>query len=365
MFVPFYNKLLLRGNITQPLLFPVQQLQFKRTTFTPEIISRRLRKAVDCFDPDYVIIGDGWSLKPYVVRAFQGYKTFLRFYAYENLCLIRNGLFLKDGSKCSYNFLRDREKCLECFNEEIIKKGAKEEGFKEFLLSRGLTKEFHGLVTQSLRRVYGIIVSNSAIAKMLSPLNKNIHIIPGGVDIDKFSDSGMKKSERHRKNILMTGRVDDYAKGLDVLMAASKKLWLKRKDFIVNVTSRKKIDQPFIKSTGWVPFDRLPRLYKQADICVFPSIWPEPFGLVVVEAMAAGRPVIASKVGGLKQVVVDKETGFLVMPGDADDLAQKLEILLDNSNLRNKMGQKARERVEEKYDWRDIIKKYYLPLFTP
>jgi len=67
----------------------------------------------------------------------------------------------------------------------------------------------------------------------------------------------------------------------------------------------------------------------------------------------------------LKQIVVDKETGFLVKPGDADDLAQKLEILLNNSNLRNKMGKKARERAEERYDWGKIIKKYYLPLFTP
>jgi radical SAM superfamily enzyme YgiQ (UPF0313 family) len=365
LFVPLYNKLLVRGEIKESLPFPVQQLEFKRTTFTPEIISQRLRKAVDAFDPDYVIIGDGWGLKPYVVRALRGYKSFLRFYAHENLCLINNGLFLKNGLRCPYNFLQHREKCLECVNEQIIKKGIKQESIKELLLSRGLTKEFHKIVKQSLSGVYGIIVSNSAIADMLSPLNKNIHIIPGGIDIDRFGKTRGRNSPRQRKIILMTGRVNDRAKGLDVLIAACKILWSKRHDFIVNVTSSKEAGEPFMRSMGWLPFDKLPRLYKQADICVFPSIWPEPFGLVVVEAMAAGRPVIASRVGGLSQIVVDKETGFLAKPGDAHDLAKKIETLLNNSSLRNKMGKKARERAEGKYDWTNIIKKYYLPLFTP
>ena len=365
MFVPLYNKLFVRGEISRPSLFPIQQLHFKRTTFTPEIISRRLREAVDCFEPDYVIIGDGWGLKPYVVQAFRGYKTFLRFYAYENLCLIGHGILLRNGFKCPYNFLSHRDKCLECVNKRILEKRTGHFQIKELLLSRGLTEEFYELVKKSLRGAYGIIVSNSATARMLSPFNKNIHIIPGGVDICKFSNSENGKSRRRRKNILMTGRVDDSEKGLKVLIAASKKLWTKRRDFIVKVTTSKKIDEPFIKSTGWLPFDKMPRLYNQADICVFPSIWPEPFGLVAVEAMAAGRPVIASNTGGLKQIVVNGETGFLVRPGDAGDLAEKIEILLDNSKLRNRMGQKARERAQEKYDWSNIIKKYYLPLFTP
>jgi len=74
---------------------------------------------------------------------------------------------------------------------------------------------------------------------------------------------------------------------------------------------------------------------------------------------------IASNVGGLKQIIVDQKTGFLVKPGDVGDLAEKIEILLDNSNLRNTMGLKAREIAQEKYNWSDIVKKYYLPLFTP
>jgi len=247
----------------------------------------------------------------------------------------------------------------------MLKRGINAERLKEFLLSRGLTREFHELVKKSLREAHGIIVSNSVIAKMLAPFNNNIHIIPGGVDIDRFTNSWRKNSKHHRKVILMAGRVDDYAKGLSVLKRACEKLWLKRKDFIVKITSRKKIDKPFIRSTGWLLFDKLPHLYEQADICVIPSLWPEPFGLVAVEAMAAARPVIASRAGGLKHIVVDKKTGFLVEPGNAEDLAEKIEILLDDADLRNTMGQKARKIAEDKYDWSDIIKKYYLPLLGP
>ncbi len=364
MFVPLYEKLFVRGVIAQPLSFPVHQIYFKKATFTPENISQRLKRAVDGFDPEYVLISDGWGFKPYVAWALREYKTYLRFYAYENLCLIGHGTLLREGLQCPYNFLSHRDKCLECVNKMVLHKRSKHYQIKELLLSHGLTGGFHELVKRSIRSAHGIIVSNSILAKMLSGLNKSIHIVPGGVDINKFSGSGNGKIRYRRKNILMTGRVDDDEKGLSVLMASSEKLWRKRRDFLVSVTSKKKINKPFIKSIGWFPFDKLPRLYQRADICVFPSLWPEPFGLVAVEAMAAGKPVIASRIGGLKRIVVDKETGFLVEPGNVDELAAKIEILLDDVNLRKKMGQKARKRAEEKYDWNKIIKKYYLPLFT-
>lgn len=364
LFVPFYKDFFQRGNIEKPLLFPVQQIQFNKKTFVPEIVCRRFKEAIDNFEPDYIIIGDGWALKPYLVCALRGYKVFLRFYAYENLCLIHNGTFLRDGLRCPYNFLKHREKCLECINRVILKKGAMDWSLKELLLSRGLTKEFHGLLKKSLRQAYGIIVSNTIITRMLSPFNKNIYIIPGGVDTERFNAVSNRKPKKGCKNILMTGRVDDEAKGLHILKAACKGLWSKREDFTLTVTGREKSDGPFLKSTGWLDQDRLLRLYKEADICVFPSIWPEPFGLTVLEAMASGKPVIASHIGGLKKIVVNAKTGFLVKPGNVDELVKKINFLLDRPKLREEMGRRARKRAEELYNWPDIIKKYYLPLFS-
>lgn len=362
MFVPFYNKLLTRGQIRSPLPFPVHQLQFKKATFTPEIISRRIKEAVDNFDPDYVLLADGWSLKPYVLDALKRHKVILRFYAYENLCLLGHGNFSSRGFKCPYNFLNHREKCLECVGKKIMAKGLEHFQIKELLLSRGLTKEFHSLVKRSIAQAHGIIVYNQEAARILRPFNRNVYVVPGGVRTREFYFPEHERP-RQRKNILMTGRVDDEEKGLSVLVTSCKKLWQKRKDFLVNVTSRRKIDKPFIRSTGWLPFDSIPRLYRQADICVFPSLWPEPFGLVAVEAMSAARPVIASNTGGLKEVVVDGVTGFLVKPGDSDELAEKIDILLEDGRLRKKMGRNGRKRAEEKYEWEKIMRKYYLPLF--
>jgi glycosyltransferase involved in cell wall biosynthesis len=208
-------------------------------------------------------------------------------------------------------------------------------------------------------------VYNPYAAKIVYPYNKNIHVIPSGVDTNKFTIfSDNNKPDNYRKGILMTGRVDDKTKGLDILKESCRKLWQKRKDFVVTVTSTHETDAPFIKPVGWLSQEALPQLYEKADICVFPSVWPEPFGRVAVEAMAAGKPVIASRVGGLKDIVVDGKTGFLVKPGDADELAKKINILLDNPKLRDSMGKNGRERAERFYDWNTIIKKYYLPLFN-
>jgi hypothetical protein len=93
-----------------------------------------------------------------------------------------------------------------------------------------------------------------------------------------------------------------------------------------------------------------------------PTIAQEALGRTAVEAMAVGRPVIASRLGGLPFTVVDGATGLLSEPGDAQDLARKIEMLLDDVPLRERLGQAGRRRFEEHYSWDVIIKRHYLPL---
>lgn len=81
-----------------------------------------------------------------------------------------------------------------------------------------------------------------------------------------------------------------------------------------------------------------------SDIAVIPSTEPESFGLVAVEAMAAGKPVVASRLGGMTDIVVDGETGYLFEAGSADSFAEKLDILLESPHLAFDMGSAARER---------------------
>lgn len=97
--------------------------------------------------------------------------------------------------------------------------------------------------------------------------------------------------------------------------------------------------------------------YAAMDVFVLPSAQPEPFGGVVLEAMAMSRPVIATAIGGSLDQVVDGKTGFLVPPGDADALAAKLEVLLQNGSLREQMGLDARRRLEECFSIDQMVEK--------
>jgi glycosyltransferase involved in cell wall biosynthesis len=91
--------------------------------------------------------------------------------------------------------------------------------------------------------------------------------------------------------------------------------------------------------------------YGRAGIFVFPSLWQEPFGIPVIEAMAAGLPVVATRGGALPEVVLDGETGFLVERGDGDGLAAAIEKLLSDPQLRRRMGAAGRRRVQQLFTW--------------
>jgi glycosyltransferase involved in cell wall biosynthesis len=101
---------------------------------------------------------------------------------------------------------------------------------------------------------------------------------------------------------------------------------------------------------GRLSQDDLPVYYAAADVCVVPSHY-EPFGLVTIEAMACGTPVVGSDVGGLQFTVVPEETGLLAPPKDEAAFAAALDRILLNPEWRNQLGQAARKRVETKFSW--------------
>lgn len=92
-----------------------------------------------------------------------------------------------------------------------------------------------------------------------------------------------------------------------------------------------------------------------ASVAVVPSVWAEAFGLAALEPMAWGVPVVASRIGGLPEVVVDGQTGLLVPPGDEVALADALRALLGDEGRRREMGRNARSRVKKQFRWEDQI----------
>ena len=211
-----------------------------------------------------------------------------------------------------------------------------------------------------------VVVNNDDIRRMVAPYTREAVAAPPGIWPDRFS-ADPPDPDRKNKIILFTGRATDQVKGGLLLRAAVNLLRSHRRDFSLVVT-----DQPWAKlapyephvyPVGWYSPDRLPELYARADICVVPSIWPEPFGITALEAMAAGRPVVASRTGGLAQSVVHGETGLHFENGDILGLAGALERLLDDPELRRRMGQAGRSRAEKVFHWDRLMESHYGPIY--
>jgi len=387
LFIPFFDEYFPRGRIENKLSLPIKRIPFNRFTFNFLSLTHRMKKSVEEFKADFVFLSDGYFLKPYLSRAFKNYPVIFRFYAYELICL-NNKLFFGDRVNCKNNFLIAPEECIKCqfardgmfkmllkvifnhhknhhpFNKVRLHR------MQEFISSLAFTSRYLEILKNSLKEAKAIIVYNKFIKNILSGFNENVFIIPSGVDTNLFHPNKIKKNN-NKKVILMVGRLAEYSKGLAILELAFKLLLAKRNDIKLCLTTdqyfsvfHKRFQGDNYSLINWVKHEELPSLYQEADICIVPSLWQEPFGITAIEAMACGKPVIASRTGGLELIVEHGKTGFLFEPGDIEDLMQKIELLLDDEALRDKMGEEGRKRAEEFYSWDYIIEKYYLPLFV-
>jgi glycosyltransferase involved in cell wall biosynthesis len=107
-----------------------------------------------------------------------------------------------------------------------------------------------------------------------------------------------------------------------------------------------------IRYVGYIT--QVENVYRTADIVVVPSRWQEPLGLINLEAGACRKPVVATRVGGIPEVVEDGVNGFLTEPGDIDALAEKVAALIADPNLRTRMGEAGRARVERDFTTRPV-----------
>ena len=106
---------------------------------------------------------------------------------------------------------------------------------------------------------------------------------------------------------------------------------------------------------GYVESATLPRIFGMADVFVLPSITAEAFGIVILEAMASGLPVVATNVGGIPEIIRESESGLLVPPGNELELRNAIEKLLLDDDLREWFGNNGRKAVEEKYSWDKVV----------
>jgi len=238
-----------------------------------------------------------------------------------------------------------------------------------------------------MRRVDRIVAATPLDRQQMVTLyevdESKIAVIPCGVNLDLFRPIDQRLARRElglpveRSLLLFVGRLDPV-KGLSVLLEAMCELTRRmrpcraqdlslaviggdREDHLeAMMTDLKCLSEirhelgldDLVVFVGSRSQEILPYYYSAADACVMPSLY-ESFGMVALEAMACGTPVIASRVGGLTYTVRDGETGFTVPEKDPKALAEKLELILTDHALRQRLGARA-TRVARMYGW-DVV----------
>jgi glycosyltransferase involved in cell wall biosynthesis len=228
------------------------------------------------------------------------------------------------------------------------------------------TDAYYQLLLSSLHDAEAVLVLNPLTQSMLSPYARRVEVVTWGMDPTRFP---WPPPDEPRSNLVKTifqaGVINEPMKGFDVLHAACQKLWQKRQDFRLVATGipAGSVDA-FTDFVGWISQEDLPRYYRAADLVAVPTVAQEGLSRTSVEAMASGRAVIASRIGGLPHSVDDGATGVLCRPGDIEDWCQKLDYLLTEDGRRQEMGQTGRQRFEERFAWDKVIERDYRPLFV-
>jgi len=196
-------------------------------------------------------------------------------------------------------------------------------------------------------------------------------LVPSGVDTDVFTPGVTEPKPQGRQWILSVGRMVDRKGFADMVRALPS---LPSAEFIVagGPSGYPVSEDPVAKTLselasrlgvadrlrllGAVPPEEMPSWYRSADVLACTPAY-EPFGITPLEAMACGTPVVAYRVGGLQDTVVDGRTGLLVPPGDIGELSRALGSLLSDPDRRRQYGEAARARVEQHYPWPRIAER--------
>jgi phosphatidylinositol alpha-mannosyltransferase len=231
-----------------------------------------------------------------------------------------------------------------------------------------------------MERLHGrIAVSEAARDYVSEYFPGEYRIIPNGIDLRKFSDPDVRPVERFsdgRPNILFMGRLEKR-KGFKYALAAYEilKQRIPEARLLVVGAFDKEDKEPYVRYVrehairdvrfvGRVPADLLARYYRTCAVCCVPSIGSESFGIVLLEAMASGRPIVATDIPGYRSVLQDGVQGLLVPPEDEEALAVALERIISNPLMGRAMGVAGERRAQE-FSWETVgrqVVDYYFEL---
>ncbi len=215
-----------------------------------------------------------------------------------------------------------------------------------------------------LRRWYGESIADKAV------------VIFNGIDTERFSPNpGFRRDIREkygvaeREILLLSLGTVNREKGHHLAVAALERILPKNPDTKLMIVGTGEYEQTIKKEiglsnlggnvlfTGHIDNLETPKYYNAADIFLMPTLRIEGLPFVLLEAMACGKPVIASQIGGNTSVVHDKENGLLVQPGNVDELADGISLLLNNKELASELSSSARTTVLDDFNIDQMVDK--------
>ena len=239
-----------------------------------------------------------------------------------------------------------------------------------------LSRRINSIVHKVLNSADAILTASKATfnecKKIVSDTDK-IYLIPNGVDVEKFNPhiNGFNIRRKHRiegYTVVFTLRGHVPKNGLEYLIKAVPRVLSEKKNVIFviggdgplrryheRLATKLNVKEKII-FTGIIPQNLVPYYYAMSDIVVVPSL-QEAFGLVVTEAMACGKPVIGTRVGGIPDQIIDGYNGFLVKPRSPEEIAEKIIYLVDNPDEARHMGMNGRRIVEERFNIEKRVEK--------
>jgi glycosyltransferase involved in cell wall biosynthesis len=250
-----------------------------------------------------------------------------------------------------------------------------------------LSRKIDAVVRRVLNQADAIIAASketfNETSRIVNDADK-VQLIPNGVDVEKFNPN--LDGSHIRKELGIEGctvvfslRRHEPKYGLEYLIRAASIVTGKRNDVLFVIggdgSLRQYHEQLAVKLgvkgrimfTGKIPQNEVPYYYAMSDIVVVPSL-QEAFGLVVSEALACGKPVIGTNLGGIPDQIIDGYNGFLVRSRNPKEIAEKILWLIGDPNEARRMGINGRKFVEKKFDMKDRVNQIltlYKQILTP
>ena len=202
-------------------------------------------------------------------------------------------------------------------------------------------------------------------------LAKRTKTIPAGVS--NMIDFGRNTSWidrkyrfKYRHLVLFNGRLTVH-KGVEYLIKAARQIRAEivilgdgpERKYLESLIQKYKLSNVHMLGYFSHKLGEIDDFYLRSDVYVAPSVWNEPLGLVILESMVHKTPVIVTRKGGVSTIVKDGVNGFLVRPKSSNEIAKKVNLLIENEKLRYKMGENAYRIVVERFNWDKIATKFY------